>query len=270
MTINVKAWMTGSPVTIEAGASALAALDAMIDHGIRHLPVVDARRRVVGIVSIEDLRAGLPVDVSLHRPPTPPEREAVRDVTVGDLMTHAPEVVRADTALDEAAQRMADLRVGALPVVDGEGRLEGILSETDVLHAVSTRLWTDRVRERRGQDRELGALLDQWRGERDRLRGEALASGRDGAELIAESRVSGIDEEERAADREGARVADSLKALAERRLEAIDRALSLAAEGRLAICERCGKQIPLPRLRALPGATTCVACARASEARSEP
>ena len=73
-------------------------------------------------------------------------------------------------------------------------------------------------------------------------------------------------EEERAADREGARVADSLRAFAERRLAALDRALALAAEGRLTACERCGKRIAMARLQALPGATTCVACARAAEA----
>jgi len=265
MTVSVKEWMTGDPVSIDAEAPALAALDAMIDHGIRHLPVLNQAGRVVGIVSLDDLRAALPLDVNLQRPPSPTERNTLRETTVGEVMTHAPEVVSADAALDEAAQRMADRRIGALPVVDGAGRLEGILSETDVLHAISTRLWTDRVRERRGQDRELGALLDRWRAERERIRHEVLESGREGDVLIAQSRLGGIDDEERAADREGARVADSLRSFAERRLAALDRALALAAEGRLTTCERCGKRIPLPRLRALPGATSCIACARAAE-----
>jgi acetoin utilization protein AcuB len=265
MTVSVKEWMTGHPVSIDVEAPALAALDAMIEHGIRHLPVVDRADRVIGIVSIDDLRAALPLDVSLLRPPSPTERDSLRETTVGEVMTHAPEVVSADSALDEAAQRMADHRIGALPVVDGAGRLEGILSETDVLHAISTRLWTDRVRDRKGQGRELGALIDRWKAERERLRSEVLASGREGDVLIEESRLGGIDDEERAADREGARVADSLRSLAERRLAALDRALALAAEGQLTTCERCGKRIPLPRLQALPGATTCIACARAAE-----
>jgi CBS domain-containing protein/RNA polymerase-binding transcription factor DksA len=257
--------MTGDAVSIDAGAPALAALDAMIDRGIRHLPVVDVGRRVVGIVSIGDLCAALPLEVSLHRPPSPREREAARDVTVAELMTYAPETVQANTPLDEAAQRMADRRIGALPVVDASGCLEGILSETDVLHAVATRLWTDRVRERRGKDRERGDLLDALRAESERIRAGMLANQRAEEELIAESRVSGIDDEERAADREGARVADSLWTLTTRRLAAVDRALELAAQGKLGTCQRCGKEIPVARLRAMPGATTCVACARAAE-----
>jgi acetoin utilization protein AcuB len=257
--------MTGSPVSIETGASALAALDMMIDHGIRHLPVIDGRRRVVGIVSIDDLRAALPLEVNLRRPPSPPERETIRDVTVGELMTHAPEVVRPGVSLEEAAQRMADHRVGALPVVDDAGCLEGILSETDVLNAVATRLWTDRVRERSGQDRELAALVDGLRAERERIRREVLSSEHDEEELIADSRLDGIDEQERAADTTGARVAESLQKLATRRLADLDRALALAERGELMTCQRCGKKIPIARLRAMPGATTCVACARAQE-----
>jgi len=266
MTVQVKAWMTGSPISIEPGASALAAFDAMVDRGVRHLPVVDARRRVVGILSIDDLRAALPVEVCLRRPPTPAERSSIRDVTVGELMTHAPEVVRAETRLEDAAQRMADRRIGALPVVDGGGRLEGILSETDVLNAVATMLWTDRVRERRGEDRELDALVEALRAERERLQRELEASGRDEASLYAQSRESGLDAEERAADVTGARVAESLHALAERRLASIERALARAEDGKLAGCERCGGPIAAARRRALPDTELCIACARAGEA----
>lgn len=265
MAVCVKAWMTGDPVSIEPGASALAALDAMVERGIRQLPVVDGAKRVVGMVSIDDLRAALPVEVSLKRPPSARERHAIRDYTIGELMTHAPETVRAETSLEEAAQRIADRRIGAVPVVDAGGRLEGILSETDVLHAVATSLWTDRVRERRGAQGELDALVDGLRAERERLRERALASERAEDELLAESQASGLDEPERATDLTSARVADSLHAFAARRISALDHALALAESGKLARCETCNGSIPLARLRAMPGATTCIACARRQE-----
>lgn len=263
--VLVKEWMTGDPVSIDPGASALAALDAMIARGIRHLPVVDAGSRVVGIISIDDLRAALPIELSLRRAPSPPERQAVRDYAVGELMTYGPELVRADTTLEEAAQRIADRRLGALPVVDAAGRLEGILSETDVLHAVATMLWTDRVRERRGARDESAALVAAMRVERDRLRERALSSERAEDDLLAESQASGLDDPERASDLTGARIADSLHVGAARRLAALDRALARADAGKLTTCERCGGDIPLARLRAMPGATTCIACARTLE-----
>jgi acetoin utilization protein AcuB len=265
MGASVKEWMTGDPVSIEPGASALAALDLMIERGIRHLPVVDGAKRVVGIVSIDDLRAALPIEVSLRRAPSAAERRAIRDYAIGELMTHAPEVAHGDGALEEAAQRIADHRIGALPVIDADGRLEGILSETDVLNAVATSLWTDRVRERRGARREQEALVDELRAERERLRRTFLATGREEDALLAESQASGIDDEERATDLTGARTADSVHAFASRRLAALDRALALAEAGRLTRCERCGGEIALARLRAMPGATTCIACAREQE-----
>jgi RNA polymerase-binding transcription factor DksA len=221
---------------------------------------------VVGIVSIDDLRAALPIEVSLRRAPSVVERRAIRDYSIGDLMTHAPEVVRSDTPLEEAAQRIADRRIGALPVVDANGRLEGILSEIDVLHAVATSLWTDRVRERRGEQAEVEALVEGLRAERDRLRSRALASERAEDELMEESRASGLDDEERASDLTGARRAESLHAFAARRLSALERAIALAEAGKLTICERCGGAIPLTRLRAIPGTTLCIACARRQEA----
>ena len=53
MQSEVKSYMTGTPVTIEPDASALAALDLMVEHGIRHLPVVHGNRRVCGVLSFD-------------------------------------------------------------------------------------------------------------------------------------------------------------------------------------------------------------------------
>jgi acetoin utilization protein AcuB len=265
MKSSVKEWMTGDPVSIVADAPALAALDAMIDRGIRHLPVVDFQGRVVGVVSIDDLRAALPMEVNLQRPPSALEREASREVLVGDLMTYAPDVIQGEASLADAAQCMADRRIGCLPVVDARGRLKGILSETDVLQALATRLWTDQVRDWRGPEGEAQAFLDSLQTERERLRKEVLATQREEEGLFAESQGSGLDDEERAADREAGRLAASLHEQAIRRLSALDRALARATTGNLPSCEHCGRAIPIPRLRALPGTTSCVACARRAE-----
>lgn len=48
-----------------------------------------------------------------------------------DLMTPNVEVVRPDTPLREAAERMRELNVGVMPVVEGE-RLVGILTDRDI------------------------------------------------------------------------------------------------------------------------------------------
>ncbi|MGZ8783524.1 MAG: CBS domain-containing protein [Gaiellaceae bacterium] len=51
--------------------------------------------------------------------------------TVQEAMTPNPTAVTADTTVREAAQRMKDDDVGALPIVDGE-RLTGVITDRDI------------------------------------------------------------------------------------------------------------------------------------------
>jgi acetoin utilization protein AcuB len=152
--VDVKNWMSGDPVSVDFDASALEALELMLNRGIRHLAVLDSGRCVVGVISFDDLRAVLPFAVRMGVMPSPQERELAREWNVAGVMTPNPETVGEDASLSEAAQRMATLRIGCLPVVDPEGHLAGILSETDVLHALATALWSDEVRERRAGGEE--------------------------------------------------------------------------------------------------------------------
>ena len=62
--------------------------------------------------------------------------------TVGDLMTDDPVVASADLPLADAAELMEFYRVSGLPVVDRDGSLVGVVSQTDLLHARTTEaLW---------------------------------------------------------------------------------------------------------------------------------
>ena len=146
---TVKSHMTGSPIALEADASALSALDLMIDHGIRHLPVIDADRRVLGVVGFNDLRAAFPIPISLAAPPASDERPELRELVVGEVMSEAPFTIHASQTVEEAAQIMVDRRVSCVPVVDDEGRIDGILTETDLLQALLTALWAERHQESR-------------------------------------------------------------------------------------------------------------------------
>lgn len=52
---------------------------------------------------------------------------------VSDIMTRNPRTVSPDTRLQEVASIMCLYRIPALPVVDGDGRLVGNISEMDLL-----------------------------------------------------------------------------------------------------------------------------------------
>ena len=53
---SVEQWMTKDPLTVDPATPIAQARDTMLDHGFRHLPVVD-EERVLGIVSLRDLTA---------------------------------------------------------------------------------------------------------------------------------------------------------------------------------------------------------------------
>ena len=262
MDIEVKTFMTGKPVSIEPEASALAALDLMIDHAIRHLPVVDGAGRVCGVLSFDDLRAALPVPVSLRAPLAVGEREGLPDPAVGEVMTYAPVTVHYDEPLEVAAQHMVRGRFGCLPVVDEEGRLDGIITETDLLQALITVLWS----ERHGQQAPEPVDLETALVTEQRYLSEKLAAYERREQQLTENRREGpLDLAEQGSGVEEASLTEQLAELASRRLRAIEHALERHRRGELTRCESCGERIPDARLRALPGTSLCIRCGREAE-----
>jgi CBS domain-containing protein len=86
------------------------------------VPVVDAARRVLGVITDRDICMAV---ATRHRRP---EELAARDVMSGRVRTVQPED---DVRL--VLDAMGDARVRRLPVVDAERRLQGIVSMNDVV-----------------------------------------------------------------------------------------------------------------------------------------
>jgi CBS domain-containing protein len=260
MQASVSSIMSRDLVSIGPEASALEAFERMLDHGIRHLPVVDRDARVVGVLSIDDLRAAFPFETALARPLTLAERRVALEWRIGEIMSFDPDTLDADATVADAAARMADRRIGCLPILDDGGRLVGLVSETDVLWAVAGRPQRKRV----GRDQSLRDLVGEL--ERERVRVQARLKERLAAEqsLDAVTREEPLDEAERGSNATILGEAIALDELAVRRLAALEAALDRAAHGRFGLCEKCGEPIAIPRLRALPSATTCIGCAYAA------
>jgi CBS domain-containing protein len=53
--------------------------------------------------------------------------------TVADVMSRDPVVVQPETPLNEAIKILAERRISGLPVVDNQGKLVGVISETDLM-----------------------------------------------------------------------------------------------------------------------------------------
>jgi acetoin utilization protein AcuB len=125
----VDKWMTRDVITVPPQEKIIDAFELMQGRGIRHLPVVEDGE-LKGLVTDRDIRLALiPSPLS-----TPEDRmfhlgalERVDEIMATDLITVEP-----TTTIEEAAKLMAQYKIGAVPVV-GQGKLVGILTETDIL-----------------------------------------------------------------------------------------------------------------------------------------
>lgn len=116
--------------SVRADALARHASEMLINHGFRHLPVVDEDEMLVGIISDRDLRnAGLALD-----PKVTHEDDAYLPgtVRVADLMTREPITVEAGDDVSRGVAVMRSRHFSALPVTS-EGKLVGIVSYIDLL-----------------------------------------------------------------------------------------------------------------------------------------
>jgi CBS domain-containing protein len=117
----------------------------LIDRALRALPVVDADRRVVGIITDGDLlsRGGLDLSVEVQRALPLPDRVAeVATLSenphrAADLMTKDPITLPSTTPLAQAAAVIADRKLKRMPVVNDQGRLVGMVSRYDLLKTVA-------------------------------------------------------------------------------------------------------------------------------------
>jgi len=102
---------------------------------VRHLPVVDTKGELIGVVTDRDLRHHLFDARVLKEIGTIAVDTLLKAVRVGDVMSSPVVSVGAGDELVEAARLMLEDKVGSLPVVDG-GQVVGIITETDLLREI--------------------------------------------------------------------------------------------------------------------------------------
>lgn len=69
---------------------------------------------------------------------SPALRSTDRTLVIGAVMTPFPVLVELDTPLDEVAELLAQNDITGAPVVDAEGRLVGVISQTDLIRTMAT------------------------------------------------------------------------------------------------------------------------------------
>ena len=105
------------PITLDVNATVLDAKAIMREHKIGGIPVVDAERKLLGIVTNRDLRFlkdnGVPVRKVMTR---------------HNLIT-----AEAGIGLEAAEEILQEHKIEKLPIVDPQGRLSGLITYKDIL-----------------------------------------------------------------------------------------------------------------------------------------
>ena len=124
--------MTCKVITVDQEASILDAQELMVKNKIRHLPIIDKDQKLIGIVTDRDIRSALPYRF-FDAPDS--EREKIYALKVKDIMTKDPISISPTYTIQDALLLIQNSKVGALPVVDDDHRLKGIISVRDLLRA---------------------------------------------------------------------------------------------------------------------------------------
>jgi CBS domain-containing protein len=117
---NCQDVMTRNPATCELQAPVVEAAQLMEREDVGSIPVCE-NGRLAGIVTDRDIAVRV---VAGGRDP--------KQTTIQEVMTRDPECVKPEDSLDRALEVMESRQVRRIPVIDGGGRLVGIIAQADI------------------------------------------------------------------------------------------------------------------------------------------
>jgi acetoin utilization protein AcuB len=120
----VSDYMSAAPVTVRSDEDYGHVAAIMDERDMHHLPVLDANDQVVGIVTKRDLQLAARF-----------YREA--PVEIAEVMHTPVFTINEGALLVNAVQQMNEKRIGCLPVLGADDTVSGILTETDLLRALT-------------------------------------------------------------------------------------------------------------------------------------
>jgi acetoin utilization protein AcuB len=126
----LKNWMTREVITVTPETSMMKASKILKDHDIHRLPVVEESGKLVGIVSDRDIK-----DASPSKATTLDVHELyylLSEIKIKDIMTRNPHTINEEATVEKAAVEMMERKIEGMPVVDGEQKVVGIITDTDI------------------------------------------------------------------------------------------------------------------------------------------
>ena len=125
----VRNWMSRNVIAIDVKDSMAEATRLMKENKVRRLPVLK-RGRLVGILTDRDIKEASASDANtldIHE-----LLYLLTKIRVEEIMTKDPVTVSPDYTVEETAQILLEKKISGVPVVDREGELAGIITQTDI------------------------------------------------------------------------------------------------------------------------------------------
>jgi acetoin utilization protein AcuB len=127
-------YMTANPLTITADVLLPEARGLLDEHHFRHLPVVDSKNKLIGVISDRDLRSASPSTI-LDDDTREQHLRVFEKTPVSEIMSTNCSCVGIDASLDDALMVFDRDKVGALPIVSEDDTVIGIFSMRDLTAA---------------------------------------------------------------------------------------------------------------------------------------
>lgn len=170
----VRDYMTPDPVSVSEDTPVLRAAELMKQKRVRRFPVT-RNDQLIGIVTDRDLRSAAPSQVisfdAQERQLMPELHSLLSAMKVREVMSSHVITIGPEQTVVAAALLMLKHRLSGLPVVDSQGRLSGIITETDIfkvlvdlsgVHSGKTVL-AFRLEDRPGSIREVADIIREHR-----------------------------------------------------------------------------------------------------------
>jgi len=130
----VSNWMSKPVITVDPNDSMQDATRLLKENNIRILPVID-RGKLAGVITDRDLKRASASDATsleIHE-----LLYLLSMIKVKDIMTPNPITVSLDFSIEETAQLLLKNKISAVPVVDSQGRLVGVITQTDLFRVLT-------------------------------------------------------------------------------------------------------------------------------------
>jgi len=125
--------MTKDVISVDVNDSMQDAARLIRKHKIKRLPVME-NGKLVGIITDRDLKRASASDVTtleIHE-----LLFLISEIKISDIMTKDPITIPLDYTIDEAAQILLEHKLSGAPVVDDEGQVTGVITQTDIFRVL--------------------------------------------------------------------------------------------------------------------------------------